>query len=126
MQDIQIFVQLSISIISFLVVTLIPSITLLIKKWKALRVAKTELEKQKVLQELNDTVCGLVQEAETAYKQVDQILKSQGGSGSGSVKKDSVMTKLQAHCIKKGIEFDSNYWSNKIDEIVTMTRKVNA
>ena len=56
---------------------------------------------------------------------VDNILK-QSGSSAGAVKKDTVMTKLQAYALDKGYEFDVAYWRNKVDEIVTLTKQVNA
>lgn len=120
--------------------TLIPTVILYVKKYKAWKTAKeeaaaaqTEAEKaaaeaeaEKIKNELLGAANDFVVAAEQTYKEVNDILKSNGGAGCGAVKKDSVMTKLQAACIEKGVEFDSEYWSAKVDELVTLTREVNA
>lgn len=132
-------VKILIAVASFCIATLIPSIILLVKKWKAWReakeaaaAAKTEAEKAaaaaeeaKIKNELLELANTLVGDIETAYKQFDTIIKAQTGKGVGAMKKESVMTKLQAACIEKGVAFDSEYWSAKIDEIVKLTRTVN-
>ena len=118
-------VKIVVAIATFLVAVLIPNVILLIKKWKEAKAAKTDAEKQAIYNDMRDTALKLIQEAEETYKQVDGLIKQQGGTGSGAVKKDSVMTKLQAYCIEKGLVFDADYWSKKIDEIVEMTKKVN-
>ena len=67
----------------------------------------------------------LVFEAENTYKDVNALLKQQGKS-AGAVKKDVVMTKLQAFALEHNYLFDAEFWSAKIDEIIELTRKVNA
>lgn len=66
----------------------------------------------------------MIANAETLYSDVSSILKKEGKS-AGAVKKDSVMSKLQAYAIEHGYEFDAEYWDKKVDEIVDMTKKVN-
>lgn len=107
-------------------VVLIPTAIKAWKAWKAYKEAQTEAEKQAAINDLTSLAKDLIISAENAYKEVDAILKQQGNKGSGAVKKDSVMTKLQAACIEKGIDFDCEYWSNKVDELVKLTREVNA
>lgn len=124
--DAEIIVKVIIAIATFVVATLIPSIIALVKYVKKYKAAKTEAEKQAIYNELLGEANKLIVSAEETYKQVDSLLKQQGGAGSGSVKKDSVMTKLQAYCIEKGVDFDTEFWSGKIDELVQLTRKVNA
>ena len=124
--DTETIVKIVIAIASFLVATLIPSIILMVKKWKEAKAAKTDAEKEAIYNEMLSEANNLIASAEETYKQVDAILKSQGGTGSGVVKKDSVMTKLQAYAAEKGISFDAEYWSAKVDEIVALTKKVNA
>lgn len=123
--DVYDVVKIVIAIASFLFATLIPSIILLVNKWKALKKAKTEAEKQAIYNDMLGVANTLVGDAEDLYREVDAIVKQRGGT-MGLVKKDGVMNKLQAICIEKGVEFDKEYWSNKIDEIVAVTRKVNA
>lgn len=126
MENVYIWLKIAIVLVVFLFGTVIPTAILLIKKWKEAKQAKTETEKQKAYNEMLDAAHSFIMSAEETYKQVDSILKEQGGSGSGSVKKDSVMTKLQAYCVEKGLAFDSEFWSAKVDEIVAMTKHVNA
>lgn len=113
-------------IAGFVTATLIPSIIALVKYIKSYKAAKTEAEKQAAINEMLGIAKDLVASAEETYKNVDAVLKGQGQSGSGAVKKDSVLTKLQATCIEKGIEFDEAYWSKTVDELVELTRQVNA
>lgn len=123
--DAETIVKIVIAIASFLLVTLIPSIILLVQKWKASKAAKTEAEKQKIMNEMLDLANELIVKAEETYGQVNQIVKQQSGKGLGAVKKESVITGLQAYCNEKGIAFDNEYWSKKVDEIVEVTKKVN-
>lgn len=113
------------AVASFLFVTLIPNIIILVKKWKEAKNAKTEAEKEAVYNDLLCQMNKLIANAEAAYKQVDEIVKQKGGQGSGAAKKDNVMTKLQNYCLQKGVAFDEEYWSKKIDDTVAMTKQVN-
>lgn len=36
------------------------------------------------------------------------------------------MSKLRLSAITKGLEFDENFWSETVDHLVEMTKKVNA
>lgn len=70
-------------------------------------------------------VCNsLIVNAETLYADVANLLKREGKS-AGIVKKDSVMSKLQAYALEHGYIFDAEYWDKKVDEIVELTQKVN-
>lgn len=121
----EIITNVVISVLGFLSATLVPSLILLVKKWKQAKAATTEAERQKALNEASEVATNLIQEAETTYKQIDDILHQRNGSGSGTLKKESVMAKLQTYCNDKGIPFDKDYWSNKVDSIVAMTKNVN-
>ena len=66
----------------------------------------------------------LIKAAEETYKDVNRILKGEGYS-AGSVKKDSVMTKLQSFAIEHKLEFNYEEWSKKVDDLVEMTKVVN-
>lgn len=138
--DYETIIKIVSTLASFLFVTLIPIIVMYVKKFKAWKEAKiaaenatTEAEKQaaeaakkEAITEMLSYANTLVVAAEETYKNVDTILKNQGQKGCGAVKKDSVMTKLQAACMEKGVEFNEEFWSGKIDELVQLTRKVNA
>lgn len=140
MEKIETILKIVSIVASFLFATLIPFIIAAIKKGKAYKqaqeeiaAAKTEedrkaaeLKAETAKNELLDMTNSLIQEAENTYKNVDKILKTQTGTGSGAVKKESVMTKLQAACLERGVEFDADYWSAKIDELISLTKAVNA
>ena len=127
------------AVASFLFVVVIPTTIKLEKTMKNYKAAKeaaaeakteaernaAEAEAEKIKNELLGMATSLVQSAENTYKEVDAILKTKTSKGCGAVKKDSVMTKLQAACIEKGVDFDEEYWSAKIDELVKLTREVN-
>lgn len=114
------------AVASFLFVTLIPSIIALVKKWKEAKAAKTDAEKQAIYNDMLNQVNSLVANAEQTFMALDTALKNQGQKGCGALKKDTVMNKLQTYALQKGIEFDQDYWSTKIDEVVAVTKKVNA
>lgn len=105
--------------------TLIPTGIALIYQIKSRIKAKTELEKQKANEDILRLANELVAQVESTYKDVDRILK-QAGSSAGEIKKDSVMTKLQSYAIDKGYSFDTKEWSEKVDNIVSLTKVVNA
>lgn len=115
------------TVASFLFVTVIPSIILLIKKWKAYKVAKTDAERESILNEISTACVNFIKDAEEAFKPLDSAMKRENpNSGCGATKKRDVLTQVQALCMQKGIEYDSKYWSAKVDELVAMTKQVNA
>lgn len=124
--DAKTIVTISIAIASFLFVTLIPAVIGWITKYKAYKNAKTDAEKQAILNELNNSVVQFISDAEKTFSALDETLKSRGSAtGSGAMKKETVLTKIQSLCLQKGIEYDANYWSNKVDELVKLTNTVN-
>lgn len=90
-------------------------------KKKAITAEEESAANQLMLDEAN----ALIEEAEKYFKSLDTILKKTDGTSAGVYKKENVMTKLQAFAATKGIKFDAEYWSSKIDEIVALTKKVN-
>lgn len=124
--DAETIIKILSAVASFVFVTLIPAIVGWIKNRKKAKAATTEAEKAEVHNELIDIAISLISAAEKKYKELDTLIKGQGGAGCGADKKDDVMTKLQLSCNEKGIAFDAEYWSAKIDEIVAMTKEVNS
>ena len=115
-----------------LVITLCMTIKKKIKLTKELAYATDEVEKAKLKAADSEArtemlqVCNsLIANAEALYADVANLLKREGKS-AGIVKKDSVMSKLQAYALERGYAFDAEYWDKKVDEIVELTRKVNA
>lgn len=107
------------------VVSAVPFIIALVRVCKKKASAKSDAEKEAAMNDLTEVVTNLIKQAEATYKEVDAILKSENKS-AGPVKKDTVLTKLQAYALQKGYDFDLDAWSAKIDDIVAMTKQVNA
>lgn len=107
------------------IISAVPFIIALVKICKKKNSAKTDAEKEAAMNDLMEVVTTLIKQAEATYKDVDAILKSENKS-AGPVKKDTVLTKLQAYALQKGYDFDIDAWSDKIDDIVAMTKQVNA
>ena len=105
--------------------SIIPLVIKLRKAIKARNNAKTEAEKEAAKNDMLGVLNGFIEAAEVLYKDIDLVVK-QNGASLGAVKKDSVLTKLQAYAIEKGYAFDADYWSATNDNIVALTRKVNA
>ena len=86
--------------------------------------AKLEAAKAAAINDMHNVCDVLIANVETLYEGVANILKKEG-KNAGPVKKDSVMSKLQAYALERGYAFDAEFWNTKIDEIVELTRKVN-
>lgn len=118
-------IHIVLAILGGVITTIIPCIIAIVKAVKAHKAAKNEAELEKAKNDMLLAVNSFIENAEVLYKNIESIVKA-NGSSCGAIKKENVMTKLQAYAIEKGYTFDTAYWSEKIDEIVTLTRKVNA
>lgn len=87
--------------------------------------AKLEAEQAEAVNDMTNALQQLVAQTEVLYADVASQLKSSGKSAA-AVKKDSAMVKLQAYALTKGYEFDEEYWSEQLDNMVNMTKIVNA
>lgn len=123
--ELDVILKIVLAVLSFVVATLIPTVIGLVKAIKAKKEAKTAQQEAVANSAMQYAVNGFIEEAEELYKTVDAVVKEKGGS-CGAVKKDSVLTKLQAYALQNGYTYDADYWSGVVDEIVKMTRKVNA
>lgn len=112
-------------LLGFVTSVLIPSVIVMINRIKAVKTAKTEAEKQAAISDIKTLAQNFIVEAENLYKDIDTIVKKEGKT-CGAVKKDSVMTKIQDACLTKGVTFDKEFWSKEVDDLVTITRQVNA
>lgn len=122
-EHIKVLVDVGIAIGSA-VATGIPLIINVIKAKKKAKNAKKEEERRVAEAEIRVEMKRLIETAEQTYKQVDGMLK-QNGESAGPLKKDSVFSKLLAFAVTKNYQFDSDYWSNEIDDEVKFTKKVN-
>lgn len=119
-------------IISSIVITSIPFLISLIKTIKRkkqilneLNSTTSDLERQKLINLNNSatiemfSICKqLIVEIEKAYENSSMINKS-------SLKKQDVLSKLNAYCDEHNVSFDVNFWSKTIDELISMTKQVN-
>ena len=92
---------------------------------KAKKQAKTAEEIEAANKLIDEKAKELIAAAETFYKSLDAVLKSTENTTAGTYKKESVMAKLQAYCTSLGQTFDEEYWSKRIDDIVSLTKQVN-
>lgn len=123
MSKVELVLQILYYVIAFLVAA-IPAIIVIIRQCKKLKSATTLAEQEIAINDLTQKLNEFVQLTEEAYNGVNSALKSQGQT-AGALKKESVMAKLQAYAINKGYEFDVEYWSKAVDDIVSMTKNVN-
>lgn len=105
--------------------TIIPLAIKLASAIKKRKLAQTVAEQEAAANDMLNVLDEFIVAAENLYKGVNDILKQRGES-AGAVKKDSVLTKLQAYALQKGYDFDETYWSGVIDERVKVTRQVNS
>lgn len=135
--NIELAIKIGTALCSFLLAAIPLAIMIwrLVKQKRALKKqlasASTDAEKADIKAKDAEATAAMLEyanefvvQAEALYKDVDKLLKSQGLS-AGVQKKDSVMSKLQAKAIELGYNFDAAKWSDIVDNIVAMTRKVN-
>ena len=103
----------------------IPSLIKIILSAKALKASKNNEEKMIAIDDMKSQAKVFIEAAEIAYKDINDVLRSKGSS-AGSVKKDSVMLKLQSYASEKGYDFDIDFWSQEIDKQVQYTKNVNS
>lgn len=107
------------------IITITSTVMAFIKAAKAKYTAKTANEKALADADMKAYANKLIVEAEQFYNVLDVALKAQGES-AGPYKKESVMAKLQEYATSKNLAFDKEYWSTEVDNIVTLTKNVNA
>lgn len=118
-------VYVILGILATLVSTVLPLVYKLVKSVKAYKAAKTEAEAEKAYNDMLTQAQSLIQAAESAFEGFDKVMKAQNSS-AGAMKKDNVVSKLQAYALSNGYAYDAEFWSEKIDEIVKFTRRVNS
>ena len=111
--------------VSTFLTTGLPAIVKFANAAKSRAAAVTEAEKRAAENDMLYHAQALIASAEQTFKSYDAVVKQQGGS-AGALKKDNVMTKLQAYAMQNGYAFDAEFWSQKVDAIVAMTKEVNA
>ena len=107
-----------------ILLTGIPTLFALRKQVKARRNSTTTAERAEADLAIKNHMITLIGQAEDLYSVVDTALKAMGGS-AGSVKKETVMARLQQYALDNGFFFDKEKWSAEIDETVAVTKIVN-
>ena len=76
----------------------------------------------------NKKLKNILEHAEELTKNIIQfIIEAEKFSNyTGSEKKEYVITRLQQYAIKNNIKFDNELISNKIEELIDMSRNVNS
>ena len=87
--------------------------------------AKAESASEKASNDMLECLIEAVILAEKTFSGFDKVMKAQNSS-AGGLKKENVMTRLQAYALSKNYVFDAEFWSKKIDEIVAFTKEVNS
>lgn len=106
------------------VIAIIGLVIGLVKSIKKYKKAKTEADKAAAKNEIADAAKSIVAEVEGIFNGSTSTLKTLGVN-TGALKKDSAMAKLQSFAIARSYAFDSDYWSQYIDNLVGLTKSVN-
>lgn len=95
------------------------------KAWKNYKEAKTAEEKARAELDIRNQLELLVSNVESSYSTLDKALKAIGSS-AGPFKKDKVLSELRDFCDSKGYEYDKDKLSAEVDNVVRLTKEVNA
>lgn len=96
-----------------------------VNAYKAKKKATTIEEQAEAEKLMEEKAKELIANAETFFKNLDNVLKATEGTSAGAYKKESVMSQLQTYCTSLGLTFNSEYWSKKVDDLVALTKQVN-
>lgn len=70
-----------------------------------------------VTNEIENLAIDKITTIEKIYSQASIVLKSMGLK-TGKIKKENVMNYIESQCADKGIKFDNEYWSERIEDLV--------
>lgn len=94
---------------------LIGYIVTLIKNGKNKKLVKAA----ETVNEIAELATEKVVEVEKLFSQAANVLKAVGVK-TGEIKKESVMTYIEGRCVEKGILFDEEYWSERVEKLVSV------
>lgn len=111
--------------------TIVSFVTALVKSIKKYKTAKTLAEQEAAINDMKSAAQEFISDAEKLYENYTKQLVGTGVAvttsvKSGELKKKSVMSDLSQYAQGKGYVFDAEYWSKVIDDLVSMTKNVNA
>lgn len=116
-------VEAWVSVASGIVGIIIAIVTFVISLSKYKK-AKTEAEKNQILNDMKNQMADIVENVEITYNDISNALKASGKSAS-AMKLDSALVKLQAYATEHRYTFDKVYWTNEIANLIDLTKKVN-
>lgn len=111
--------------------TVVSFVVALVKSIKKYKTAKTIAEQEAAINDMKSAAQGFISDAEKLYENYTKQLVGTGVAvttsvKSGELKKKSVMSDLSQYAQGKGYTFDAEYWSKEIDQLVELTKNVNA
>lgn len=112
MDKVYAIVQLVATVLSFLVVVVLPVTIWLVKKVKELITTPAEKMPDKIVDIWNSLI--------------DYIKSAESAFTSGTAKLDDVLKSVKLDCLSAGITFDKDYWTKAVNKVISMTKKVNA
>lgn len=118
-------------IIKIVVAVVVALLTSGVPTWLALRKAfqarrnSNDAERVKADAELLEVAKNFIASAEATYNGLDKLMKPNGDS-AGGVKKETVYIRLHDYALQRGYVFDETEWREKIDNLVSFTKEVNA
>lgn len=111
MDKVYTIVQLVATVLSFLIVVVVPVTIWLVKKVKELITTPADKMPEKVVDIWNGLI-DYVKSAESAFT-------------SGTAKLDDVLKSIKLDCLSAGITFDKDYWTKAVNKVIAMTKRVN-
>lgn len=139
MDKLQTILASATAVLGFVLTVLIPfaiKIGVALKKGKA-KITQSDEDRKRAeiaeqhaskMLEMTKVANEIIESLEKNFATQDALLKSFDPSSRtlGSVKKECALARLSEYATQIGVEFNREYWSNEIDEIVRLTRNVNA
>lgn len=101
-------------VLSVLCTSIIPLAFALKRLYSQLTTAKTDADREKSIVDMIDVVRQLIEIVEKTYVEA-----------TGAEKKSVVLAELEDYAKQHNYSFDGEYWSAVIDNLVSMTNRVN-
>lgn len=108
------YLELFIALITFLC-SVVVFIVYLVKRGKAVKNAKTQEEKEAIINEMKAQALGFINVADNLFIDIPK---------SGPSKLLYVLNQIKKGCQANGTEYDEEYWKNYVNEMVSQTNAV--
>lgn len=78
------------------------------------------------LKAIEDNLLGYMEVAESTYSTFKNLAQNAGmNSKFGATKLSDVLGKIRSDCLTSGVEYDNSYWEDKVNRLVSFSKKVN-